>query len=122
MLDTKDGCDMRSLYAPALIAPIIIAALLQSDWAVLIAGAVAVGVLSGLLSHQQEMVETGAAVTGLVCTDDVLHGLIDMNADNMPIYLAGATLGVVPADNWFTAHMDGRKVLVFEPVEVPREG
>ncbi len=105
---------IRSLLAPFLIAPVLAFGLLGMPIGMMWAGAVAVILLSFVLAHPLDTVESGAATV----KDVVLQDLESLPYD-MPVYLAGVGFGVRPATDWYTAVVDGQRVLILEPVEKP---
>ncbi len=107
---------LKSLLAPFCIAPILIAGLLHLPGPMLWAGCAAIVLLSFVLAHPEGGVETGAADFGSVTLDDLQE---ELDYENLPIYLAGVSFGVMPALDWYTAQVDGKRVLVLETVEMP---
>ena len=112
---------IRSLLAPALIAPLMLAGIIGSVPAIIGAGMVAIGLFAYLLARQTDGVETGAAILGRVTMRSLIFGMYAHGTlyYDYPIYLSGVNFGVMPATDWYTAKVDGQTVLVLEPVEMP---
>ena len=107
---------IRSLLAPFLIAPVLAFGLLGMPIGMMWAGAVAVILLSYVLAASRMDIESGAAsVRNLLLQD------LESLPYDMPVYLAGVGFGVRPATDWYTAVVDGQRVLILEPVEVPHD-
>ncbi len=105
---------IRSLLVPFLIAPVLLFGWFGLPLGMMWAGCVAIILLSAVLAASAPMVESGAET---VCTVR-LQDLESLPFD-MPVYLAGVAFGVRPATDWYTAVVDGQRVLVLEPVEKP---
>ena len=103
----------RSLLAPALIAPILLFGLLGMPLTTIGAASMAVVLLTWVLAHDQRDIEIGATLLG-----SLNLGTFDKMPRDLSVYLAGVGFGVQPATDWYTAIINGQRVLVLESVEI----
>ncbi len=109
----------RSLLAPGLIGLVMLAGATGHVALMLGAGSAAIAIFASLLYRQPEIEVQASELRKFSIAG--LWALEQPSVRYLPLYVAGVGFGVKPAMDWYTAQVDGMKVLVIEPVEVPRD-